>query len=131
MIPPSAGTAAAMTTARTTLVAARALIGAGASLAPRATARLIGVHLPERVPQLYTDRLFGTRELALAWLQGTAQGEERERLRTLGITVDLLDAGWAVVAGVRGHLPARTALFWTAAGLGAAALGVLAGREEG
>lgn len=108
------------------LVAGRLAVGLAASLAPRRTARMIGVALPARVPQLYTDRLFGTRELLLAVQQAKASGSARDELRRAGIAVDLLDAGWAVVAGVRGHLPARTALFWTATGLSAAALGALA-----
>jgi hypothetical protein len=108
------------------LVAGRAAIGAGAWLAPRLSGRLFGLD-PDANPQAaYLGRLFGARDVALAFgLRSATDGQRANWLR-IGIACDLADAAAGVLAGRRGDLNTRTTVLVTGTAIAAAALGFAA-----
>jgi hypothetical protein len=105
------------------LVGLRSAVGAGAWLAPRFSGRLFGLD-PDANPQAsYLGRLFGVRDVALAFGLSQSSGAERAQWLWIGIACDLADAVAGVLAGRRGELPPRAAVLVTATALSAAALG--------
>jgi hypothetical protein len=114
------------------LVAVRGAIGAGAWLAPRLTGRLFGLD-PDANPQAaYLGRLFGARDVALAFGLRSASGAQRANWLRIGIACDVADAAAGVLAGRRGELNTRTTVLVTGTALVAAALGLAAinGQQE-
>jgi hypothetical protein len=112
------------------LVGVRGAIGAGAWLAPRLSGRLFGLD-PAANPQApYLGRLFGARDVALAFGLGTSSGEHRATWLRIGIACDLADAVAGVLAGRRGELPKRATFLVTATALIAAGLGMSALQGE-
>jgi hypothetical protein len=114
------------------LVGARGAIGASAWLAPRLSGRLFGLD-PDANPQAaYLGRLFGARDVALAFGLQTSAGAQRANWLRIGIACDLADAAAGVFAGRRGELNTRTTVLVTATALVAAALGAIAlnGEQE-
>src|SRR5437588_13039162 len=112
------------------LVVTRSAIGAGAWLAPRLSARLLGLD-PEGNPQApYLGRLFGVRDVALGFGLSSSLGAERQQWLRIGVACDLADAAAGVLAGRAGELPKRATLLVTATALAAAATGIAAMRSE-
>jgi hypothetical protein len=114
------------------LVAVRGAIGAGAWFAPRLSGRLFGLD-PDANPQAaYLGRLFGARDVALAFGLQTSAGAQRANWLRIGIACDLADAAAGVFAGRRGELNTRTTVLVTGTALVAAALGAIAltGEQE-
>lgn len=114
------------------LVGVRGAIGAGAWLAPRLSGRLFGLD-PDANPQAaYLGRLFGARDVALAFGLQTSTGAQRANWLRIGIACDLADAAAGVFAGRRGELNMRTTVLVTGTALVAAALGAIAlnGEQE-
>ncbi len=114
------------------LIAVRGAIGAGAWLAPRLSGRLFGLD-PDANPQAaYLGRLFGARDVALAFGLGSATGAQRASWLRIGLACDLADAAAGILAGRRGELNTRTTVLVTGTALGAAALGFAAlnGEQE-
>lgn len=108
------------------LVRMRGAVGAGAWLAPRFSGRLFGLD-PNANPQApYLGRLFGARDVALAFGLSTSSGSQRANWLRIGVACDLADAVAGVLAGRRGELPARATVLVTATALAAAALGIVA-----
>lgn len=112
------------------LVLGRALAGAGAWLAPATTWRLAGLGaLPDPGSPVVVTRLFGVRDLALAW--GAAHPDRRLRQQVLrvGVVLDGVDT-LSGVLGQRGGAP-RASLIGVSAGAAALlGLGLLALRQE-
>ncbi len=109
------------------LVGVRAAIGTGAWLTPRLSGRLFGLD-PDGNPQAaYLGRLFGIRDVALAYGLSTSdsQAQRRHWLR-IGVMCDAADALAGLLAGRRGDLPARSALMVTLTALAAAGMGIAA-----
>jgi hypothetical protein len=112
------------------LVAGRAAIGAGAWLTPRLSGRLFGLD-PDANPQAaYLGRLFGARDVALAFGLRSATGGQRANWLRIGIACDLADAAAGVLAGRRGELNTRTTVLVTGTAIVAAALGFAALKGE-
>jgi hypothetical protein len=108
------------------LVRMRGAVGAGAWLAPRFSGRLFGLD-PNANPQApYLGRLFGARDVALAFGLSTSSGSQRANWLRIGVACDLADAVAGVLAGRRGELPARATILVTGTALAAAALGIVA-----
>ena len=108
------------------LVRLRGAVGAGAWLAPRFSGRLFGLD-PNANPQAaYLGRLFGARDVALAFGLSTSSGSQRANWLRIGVACDLADAVAGVLAGRRGELPAGAAILVTGTALGAATLGLAA-----
>lgn len=112
------------------LVGLRGAVGAGAWLAPRLSGRLFGLN-PDANPQApYLGRLFGARDVALAFGLGTSSGPQRSQWLRIGIACDLADAAAGLLAGRRGELPKLATALVTATALAAAALGIAALQSE-
>jgi hypothetical protein len=112
------------------LVAVRAAIGTGAYVAPRLSGRLFGLDPAANPQAAYLGRLFGVRDVALAFGLSAASDAQRSHWLRIGIACDLADAAAGVLAGRRGELPKRAAVLVTATALVAAGLGVAALRGE-
>lgn len=108
------------------LVRLRGAVGAGSWLAPRFSGRLFGLD-PNANPQApYLGRLFGARDVALAFGLSTSSGGQRANWLRIGVACDLADAVAGLLAGRRGELPTRATILVTGTALGAAALGLAA-----
>jgi hypothetical protein len=108
------------------LVGLRAALGVGVWLAPRLTGRLFGLD-PDANPQApYLGRLFGARDVALAYGLGTATGSQRSLWLRIGLACDIADAAAGVLAGRRGELPKLATALVTGTALGAAVVGISA-----
>jgi hypothetical protein len=109
------------------LIGLRTAVGVGVWAAPRLTGRLFGLDAKGN-PQLpYVGRLFGARDVALAYGLATSNGAGRSQWLRVGVACDLADAAASVLAARGGYLPKLatvlvTATALTAAGLGAAAM---------
>lgn len=121
--------------ARKILMSARTAIGWGSLLAPSMVLRLFGVRGPLRGELKYAMRLFGVRDVIMAYQLYQAQridapeGELEESLRQ-GMMVDGFDTVSALAGGLSGQMRAKTAFLGAAGAAGAFALGYL-GRESG
>ncbi len=110
-----------------TLAAVRLGIGAGAWLAPGLAGRMFGLDVSGNPQAPYLARLFGIRDVALAWGALGSEGETRRRWLLAGLGCDVADALAGAAGGRAGYLPKATTVLVTgtalaAAGLGAAAL---------
>ena len=116
--------------ATTVLLGARTAIGASAWLTPRLSGRLFGLD-PANNPQAsYLARLFGIRDVALAYGLNTSTASQRSTWLRIGLACDLADAVAGVLAGRRGDLPPFTTVLVTGTALVAAGLGVAALQGE-
>jgi hypothetical protein len=106
------------------LVGLRSAVGAGAWLAPRLSGRLFGLDVEANPQAPYLGRLFGVRDVALAFGLASSSGAERSQWLRIGIACDLADAAAGVLAGRRKELPKLATVLVTATALGAAALGI-------
>jgi hypothetical protein len=108
------------------LIAVRTAIGAGVWVAPRLAGRLFGLD-PKGNPQLpYVGRLFGVRDLALAYGVATSNGPQRSLWLRVGLACDLADAAAGILGGRSGDLPKFATVLVTGTALSAAGLGVAA-----
>jgi hypothetical protein len=115
-------------TAIRNLSSLRIAIGAAAWLAPRLAGRAFLLD-PEGNPQSpYLARLFGARDVALAYGALNSSGQARRTWLMAGLACDVADTLAAFAGGRRGYLsPVQTAVLAApaiaATALGAAALG--------
>jgi hypothetical protein len=96
------------------MVVARGALGVGAVLAPRALGRLFGVEPAENPVAPYLMRLFGIREIFMAWDLHLTDDDDLERTVARSIPVDAADALASGIAGITGYLPRRAAAMSTA-----------------
>jgi hypothetical protein len=104
----------------------RAAVGAGAWIAPRLSGRLFGIDPAKNLQAPYVGRLFGARDVALAYGALTSEGEAQDRWLTAGLACDLADAAAGIAAGRGGYLAPVSSVLVTATALAAAALGAAA-----
>ncbi len=110
----------------TSLVASRSAIGAGSWLAPRLTGRLFGLDVAGNPQAPYLARLFGVRDVALAYGLLSSEGGQRDMWLRIGIACDVADAVAGALAGRSGELPRLTSALVTGTALLAAGQGVAA-----
>ena len=120
--------------ARKILMSVRAAVGWSSLLLPGVVLRLFGVKGHLRAELKYALRLFGIRDVLLAYQlyqtqRPDAPAEELEEVLRQGIAVDSIDAVSALVAGASKGVGPRTAVMGTGAAVFAAAMGFL-GREQ-
>lgn len=109
------------------LVTGRAAIGLGAWLAPAVSGRLFGLDATGNPQSPYLARLFGARDVALAYgLAVAADASQRSQWLRVGVACDLADAAAGALAGRSGTLGRRSAGLVTGTALVAAALGAVA-----
>jgi hypothetical protein len=107
------------------MVVARGALGVGAVLAPRALGRLFGVEPADNPVAPYLMRLFGIREIFMAWDLYLTADDELERTVARSIPVDAADALASTLAGVAGYLPRRAAAMSTATAIVGTVKGVV------
>jgi hypothetical protein len=109
------------------LVGLRLAVGAASWLTPGPAGKLFGLDLPANPQAPYLARLFGARDVALAWGSVSSAGDARRQWLLAGLACDLADAAAGVAGRRGGYLPKLTSVLVTgtavaAVGLGAAAL---------
>ncbi len=113
------------------LVGLRIAVGVTAWATPRMAGRLFGLDAGANPQSPYLARLFGVRDIALAWGTLGAEGDSRRQWLLAGLACDAADALAGIAGGCGGYLPKRTSLLVTATALSAVALGASALREPG
>ncbi|MEA2440151.1 MAG: hypothetical protein QOH76_1575 [Thermoleophilaceae bacterium] len=111
--------------------AVRAVVGAGAWIAPRASGKLFGLDTGANPQAPYLGRLFGARDVALAYGTLSSQGEGQDRWLVAGLGCDLADAAAGLAAWRAGYLSTLSSVLVTAAALNGVALGLVALRGGG
>jgi len=112
------------------LVGLRIVIGVASWTTPRFAGRLFGLDAQANPQSPYLARLFGVRDIALAWGVLGSEGDARRQWLTAGLACDVADAAAGIAGGRGGYLPKLTSVLVSgtavsAALLGAAALGEL------
>jgi hypothetical protein len=112
------------------LAGLRIAVGAASWVAPRLAGRSFGLDAQANPQSPYLARLFGVRDLALAWGAISTEGDARRQWLVAGIACDAADALAGVAGGRGGYLPKATSALVTGIALSAAALGAAALNEE-
>jgi hypothetical protein len=110
----------------TALSGLRLVVGASSWAAPRATGKLFGLDADANPQAPYLARLFGVRDIALAWGALGAQGSARRQWLLAGLACDAADALAGLAAGREGYLPKLSSALVSATALSAAAMGAIA-----
>jgi hypothetical protein len=112
------------------LVGLRLAVGVASWLTPRPAGKLVGLDVPANPQAPYLARLFGARDVALAWGTFSSEGDARRQWLLAGLACDAADA-LAGLAGARGgYLPKLTGALVTGTALSAVALGAVAMGEQ-
>lgn len=109
-----------------TLSAIRVGVGAGAWLTPRLAGRAFMLDPAGNPQSPYLARLFGIRDVALAYGTTSASGEARRTWLTAGIACDVADTLAALAGGRAGYLSKSQTVLLAAPAIAAAALGAAA-----
>jgi len=112
------------------LVAIRLAVGASAWLTPRPAGRLFGLDSKANPQAPYLARLFGVRDVALAYGTISTEGETQRQWLAVGVACDVADSLAGIAGGRRGYLPKLASVLVTATAMGAAALGAVALGKE-
>ena len=108
------------------LSAARLAIGMSAWLTPRLSGRAFMLD-PSGNPQSpYLARLFGIRDVALAYGTTSASGDARRTWLTAGVACDVADTLAALAGGRAGYLSRTQTVLLAAPAIAAAVLGLTA-----
>jgi hypothetical protein len=113
----------------TTLAGLRLAIGAASWATPRAAGKLFGLDATANPQAPYLARLFGARDVALAWGALGTEGETQRQWLRAGFACDIADVFAGIAGGRGGYLPRLTSVLVSGTALSAAALGGAALRE--
>lgn len=108
------------------LAAIRLGVGLGGYALPRATGRTFGIDPADNEQAPYITRLFGVRDLALAWGATQTTPAARRTWLQAGVACDLADVASAALGGRAGYLSRPTAIAAGTVAAAAAALGLVA-----
>ena len=108
------------------LSAIRLAVGAGSWLAPRLTGKAFMLDIEANPQAPYLARLFGARDVALAYGTLTSGAEARRTWLAAGLACDVADALAAYAGGRQGYLSRLQTALVGGTAVAAAALGVLA-----
>src|SRR4051794_6869922 len=111
------------------LVAIRAVVGVGAWVAPRLSGKAFGLISDDNPQSPYIGRLFGARDVALAYGAASTEGEDQNRWLTAALGCDVADAAAGIAARRGGYLSPFSSFLVTAAALNGVALGLVALRD--
>jgi hypothetical protein len=104
----------------------RIAVGAGAFLTPRLAGKAFLLDTDANPQSPYLARLFGARDVALAYGTLDSSGEAQRRWLVAGIACDVADTIAALAGGRKGYLsPVQTVLV-AAPAVSAVAMGVIA-----
>jgi hypothetical protein len=104
----------------------RAAVGAGAWLTPRLSGKAFGLDADGNPQSPYIARLFGARDVALAYGTMTTSGEEQDRWLVAALGCDVADALAGIAAWRGGYLTPFSSFLVTAAALNGVVLGAIA-----
>jgi hypothetical protein len=104
----------------------RAVVGAAAWIAPRPFGKAFGLDSDANPQAPYIGRLFGVRDVALAYGVLSTDGESRERWIKAGIGCDMADAVAGIAAWRAGYLSALSSVLVTVPALHGVSLGLAA-----
>jgi hypothetical protein len=112
------------------LAGLRLAVGVASWATPRAAGKLFGLDATANPQAPYLARLFGARDVALAWGALGSEGDTQRRWLVAGLACDLADAIAGIAGGRGGYLPRLTSVLVSGTALSAAALGGAALRES-
>jgi hypothetical protein len=104
-------------------------VGVASWTTPRLAGKLFGLDAEANPQSPYLARLFGARDLALAWGVLGAEGNARRQWLAAGIACDAADVLAGIAGGRGGYLPKVTSVLVSGTALSAVALGTVALRE--
>jgi hypothetical protein len=102
------------------------LIGTASWASPRATGRLFGLDAAANPQAPYLARLFGARDVALAYGALSTEGQEQRGWLIAGMACDLADAAASIAGGRGGYLSKPSSTLVSAVALSAVAVGLFA-----
>lgn len=105
-------------------------VGVGAWATPRLAGKMFGLDAGANPQSPYLARLFGARDLALAWGVLGAEGNARRQWLIAGVACDVADAFAGVAGGRGGYLPKLTSVLVSGTAVSAAVLGVVALKDD-
>lgn len=112
------------------LAGLRLAIGVASWTTPRLAGRLFGLDAQANPQSPYLARLFGVRDIALAWGALGSEGDARRQWLTAGLACDVADAVAGLAGGRAGYLPKLTSALVTGTAVSAAVLGAAALGEK-
>jgi hypothetical protein len=104
-------------------------VGVASWTMPRLAGKLFGLDAEANPQSPYLARLFGARDLALAWGVLGAEGNARRQWLAAGIACDAADVLAGIAGGRGGYLPKVTSVLVSGTALSAVALGTVALRD--
>ena len=111
------------------LAALRLAIGVASWATPRVAGKLFGLDAGANPQSPYLARLFGIRDIALAWGTLGSEGETQRQWLIAGLACDAADTLAGIAGGRGGYLPKATSVLVTGTALSAAVLGASALRQ--
>jgi hypothetical protein len=112
------------------LAGLRLAVGIASWSTPRLAGRLFGLDAEANPQSPYLARLFGVRDVALAWGALGSEGEARKRWLTAGLACDVADVLAGIAGGRRGYLPKLTSALVSGPAVSAVVLGAAALSDE-
>jgi hypothetical protein len=101
-------------------------VGAGSWLAPRLAGKAFLLSPDDNPQSPYLGRLFGARDVALAYGSMNSSGAARRTWIVAGLAVDAADAAAAIAGGRAGYLSRLQTVLLTAPALAGVAMGLVA-----
>ncbi len=109
----------------------RLAVGVSSWATPRVAGRLFGLDAEANPQAPYLARLFGIRDVALAWGTLTSTGATQRQWLVAGLACDAADTLAGIAGGRAGYLPQLTSVLVTGTALSAAVLGAAALGDSG
>ena len=116
--------------ALSTLAGLRVAVGAASWATPRVAGKLFGLDAAANPQSPYLARLFGARDIALAWGVLRTEGDARRQWLMAGLVCDGADVLAGVAGGRGGYLPKLTSVLVSGTAVSAIALGLIALGED-
>ena len=107
----------------------RVAVGVSSWATPRLAGKTFGLDAAANPQSPYLARLFGVRDIALAWGTMTSAGQTQRQWLLAGLACDVADTLAGIAGGKGGYLSKPTAFFVSATALAAVALGAEALRD--
>ena len=112
------------------LAGLRLAIGVASWGMPRVAGKLFGLDAEANPQAPYLARLFGIRDVALAWGTLGSEGETQRQWLIAGLACDVADTFAGIAGGRGGYLPRVTSALVSGTALSAALLGASALRQK-
>jgi hypothetical protein len=106
------------------------MVGTASWATPRVAGKLFGLDATANPQSPYLARLFGVRDVALAYGVIATDGETQRQWLAAGLACDVADAFAGIAGGRAGYLSKLTSVLVTSTALSAVVLGTQALREK-